>query len=212
MSEGVDETEALADLEGMVQRKVVEGFESADEIVDGVCEAADDEYPRLQARPIVTRLVAAALAAARESERSWPAVTDCDRLDRAFARLESGRILARQHFTCCQTCGHSEMADELATARQRGPVIGYTFFHVQDTESAAEGGGLYLAYGSAGQGEDEAPDAGLAVARQVVEALRAEGLTPEWNGQQSQRIFLPMTWQKRRSLLAGKPWWQFWGS
>jgi len=37
-----------------------------------------------------------------DAQREWPSVTDCDRLDRAFADLNGRGIVARQNFACCK--------------------------------------------------------------------------------------------------------------
>lgn len=51
--------------------------------------------------------------------------------------------MARQNFTCCQTCGLAEIDDEIEVVRAEGrPVRGYAFFHQQDTAGAVEGGSL----------------------------------------------------------------------
>jgi hypothetical protein len=123
-------------------------------------------------------------------------VTDCDRLDAAFSSLERQGIVARQNWTCCQTCGHAEIADAMEEARQSGEVRGYTFFHQQDTDSAVEGYGLWLAYGSTE--DDDA--ATVAIGHSVCNALRDAGLSPTWEGVGSKRIALPMNWQRRLAV------------
>ena len=66
--------------------------------------------------------------------------------------LEAAGIVARQNFTCCKTCGFYEINGEMEAARAQGRVVrGYVFFHMQDTERAAKGGDLALAYGPADQ-------------------------------------------------------------
>jgi len=184
-----------------IRLRAREGFEGDDTIVEAVAEYLVDEantVEELSAR--VGRLAPPILRAQAEEERTWPIPTDCDRLDRAFAALEAKGIVARQHFTCCQTCGHAEIGDEFQACPV--PVRGYTFFHVQDTESAAQGHGLYLAYGAVlpeGTPEDAYPARAVAVGHEVVAALRAEGLSPAWSGDRDRRIELPLTWRRRRA-------------
>ncbi|MDH3402385.1 MAG: hypothetical protein OES32_04100 [Acidobacteriota bacterium] len=209
------EGEALADLKSLIERKVAEGFDSPGQIEADVHDVAADEYPDLKADTQIKLGLAEALKTALEAERTWPAVTDCDRLDRAFALLEARGVVARQNFACCQTCGHAEIGEEIEAARKIAPVIGYVFFHMQDTESAADGGGLYLAYGPVGDTSE------VQVGKQIQGALREVGLHPQWNGEATQRIHVPMSWQKRRGVpaapigtsqtpRASNPWWQFW--
>jgi hypothetical protein len=72
-------------------------------------------------------------------------------------------------------------------------VRGYTFFHMQDTDSATVGYGLFLNYGAVEEGERPA----LAVAHEVVDALQRHGLKAEWDGNWSKRIRLPLDWKRR---------------
>ena len=96
--------------------------------------------------------------------------------------------MGRMDFTCCQTCGHAEIDDELGPAREER---GYTFFHQQDTERIADGQ-LYLAYGAFGPEVTEE-----AIAGAVVERLRAEGLAVTWNGETTSRIEVAIgDWRK----------------
>jgi hypothetical protein len=143
------------------------------------------------ARVVGERAVTAHLA----EQAGWPATTDNDRLDAAFAELDRAGILARQHFSCCGTCGAHEIHDELDQAEKAGqPVRGFTFFHVQDTEHAVAGEALYLSYGAA----DRDREASVAVGHEVVAVLARHGLTPAWNGKLAHRIALPLIWRRRR--------------
>ena len=120
----------------------------------------------------------------------------CDCLDQAFAALERSGVVARQNFACCQTCGHAEIGDEIAEAQEKADVVGYTFYHMQDTERAAEGGGLYLSYGALEQTESALQKVG----RSIVEALRKEGLKAEWDGDPKKRIEIrDLLWRRRLS-------------
>ena len=82
--------------------------------------------------------------------------------------------------------------------RDVGNVVrGYLFSHCQDSEAAVRGQGIYLDYGSAGDEEDEA--SALAIAREVVGVLSSHGLTAEWDGRWTSRIFMQLDWKKRRT-------------
>lgn len=180
--------------EGAVQR-VAAGFESQDEIVEGLVETFGDEADPDEIRPIARRVTAEALAAHLVAQQTWPVPTDNDRLDRAFAALEAGGIVARQNFTCCQSCGHGEIGDEIGDR----PARGYTFFHMQDTEAAVDGHGIFLAYGAASPDGDA-----VAIGRAIVAALEREGLKPDWDGSLERRIYVRMDWKKRRSVAGGR--------
>ncbi|MBL9088891.1 MAG: hypothetical protein JNM10_17260 [Planctomycetia bacterium] len=73
---------------------------------------------------------------------------------------------------------------------------GYAYFHQQDTDAAAEGDGLWLAYGRVEDDGGLAPDA--AVGDEVAAALRAQGLAVDWDGRVETRLHVPMTWRRRR--------------
>lgn len=188
------------ELRDYIVQCVREGFDPPDEIPQRVLDYyeldADDEA--LAAR--VEKLVASALQRHYTAQKSWPEVTDCDRLDRAFWLLEKDGIVARQNFTCCQTCGHYEIEDEVAGAAKRRKVRGYTFFHTQDTERAAAGEGLFLAYGSTAGSEAATID----VARHIVAAIERAGLKADWDGSTATRIFVKLKWKKRRIVPAMK--------
>ena len=80
------------------------------------------------------------------------------------------------------------------TAKKGIDVHGYTFFHMQDTESVVEGAGLHLAYGAVEEGVEPM----LAVANYIVAILQRHGLSTEWNGTVKKRIFVRMDWKRRR--------------
>jgi hypothetical protein len=53
--------------------------------------------------PIAQRLTREAVEAHLDAQERWPAVTDCDLLDRAFGELDRAGVVSRQNFTCCST-------------------------------------------------------------------------------------------------------------
>jgi hypothetical protein len=143
----------------------------------------------------VRPLAEAAWAAAEADTETWPDVTDCDRLDTAFAALDRAGIRARQHFACCNTCGHHEMTDDIQFARELrdAQIDGYVFYHRQDSEAAVTDGVLHLRYATLG--DDDAACA--AIGRRVEAALRAAGLAPTWEGDTARTIQLrAFRWQR----------------
>lgn len=181
--------DAVENVTAYVTDAIWGGYEPVDSIREIAFERAEEDGFTGDAEAFVDRLITEQLAAKQAAERDWPAVTDCDRLDAAFAALEADGVVARQNFTCCQTCGHAEMQN----AGRSREVLGYTFFHQQDTESAVAGDGLYLAYG-ARDGRDAALEP---IGHRVCAALREAGLAPEWDGTAASRIRLPLRWQRR---------------
>lgn len=188
----------VAALRDLVRRDVAGGFFDDDAILTNANDVFEEELPRPLLRVEASAALRAALAEHRAAERDWSDMTDCDRLDAAFDALETEGIVARQNFTCCGTCGASEIWDEIETAQAEGLAVeGYAFFHMQDTEAAVEGHGLYLNYGACEQGEPAA----VAIGHRIVEQLEAHGLTTQWDGQLEQRIAVPLEWKKRRGAV-----------
>jgi hypothetical protein len=185
----------LKEMRDSIRREVAAGFDDPDDIIEGVVERFSDQADEEELRPQAERLIRQAVRAHLRAQATWPKTTDCDRLDAAFADLEASGVVARQNFTCCQNCGHGEIGGEIAEVRDAGrEVHGYTFYHMQDTEAAVDGRGLYLAYGALDAGDK----ALVAVGQEIVKALRRHKLKPRWNGRGSERIFVPLAWKRRR--------------
>jgi hypothetical protein len=189
--------DAFDELHEFVRVQVAAGYTSPDTIVDDAVEAFLDETFDPGGLRVAARAIAdQALAAHQAEQASWPSPTDCDRIDAAFAELAGAGILACQHFSCCGTCGASEIQEAMELAEKDGRECrGYTFFHMQDTEHAVAGDGLYLSYGA--RRPDEA--AAVAIGHEIVAVLRQHGLTPAWNGRNAHRIALPLIWRRRRA-------------
>jgi uncharacterized protein DUF6891 len=188
--------EDFDDLHEFIRTHVAAGYATDDEIVADAVDVFAENGASPVAVLTAARAIADQAAAGHADEQTgWASVTDCDRLDAAFAELEALGILARQHFSCCGACGATEITGELDDAARAGrPARGFTFFHVQDTEHAVAGELLYLSFGAASRDHG----ASLAIAQEVVAALGRQGLSPAWNGKIAHRIGLPLTWQRRR--------------
>jgi hypothetical protein len=189
--------EDFDDLHDFIKVQVAAGYASADEIVDEAVEVfVDSSLDPLALRTAAEVITDQALAGHLAEQVGWPETTDCDRLDAAFATLDTLGIVARQHFSCCGTCGAQEIHDAIEQAEKAGLAArGFTFFHIQDTEHAVSGESLYLSYGSA----DSDKTTAVSIGHQVVEILQQHGLAPLWNGKHAHRIALPLTWQRRRA-------------
>ncbi|MER7753479.1 hypothetical protein [Kitasatospora sp. NPDC097643] len=194
MTEETDLTpEVLRDAQERARELIRCGFREPDEIVDDLVEELDD--PALteeRAELIVTPLWEERLA----EQASWPETTDVDRLVEAFDALEGQGIVAAMDFTCCATCGYSEIGGE-AEEDSRG----FVFFHQQDTETAAAGRGLYLRYGgfaTKGEPTEESVRRTAEIGREVVAALESVGLPVTWDGSPETAIQVtPLEWLNR---------------
>jgi hypothetical protein len=128
-------------------------------------------------------------------QADWPPITDCDRLDCAFALLQERGIVARQDYSCCWNCGLGEICLEVQAMQQHGETVrGYTFYDMQNTQGAVRGSPLYLYYGSVEEGEATA----LVIGREIVEELTHFGLATRWNGNWEDLITVELDWKRRR--------------
>lgn len=187
--------EGLQELQHYIQQDVAAGFRREDEIATNAIEILADDYDADALTPHAVRLTAELIAAHKRDQASWPKITDCDRLDTAFAALERAGVVCRQDFSCCGTCGAGEIHDEMDKVAKKGNrVRGYAFYHMQDTEAAIEGHGLYLNYGAVREGEAAA----IAIGHEIAASLRQHGLQVDWDGTLAKRIGLKLDWKRRR--------------
>ncbi|MEV0095327.1 hypothetical protein [Streptomyces sp. NPDC050738] len=124
-----------------------------------------------------------------EEQAGWEGETDPERVEAVFAALEEDGITGRAHFTCCRSCGLSEI-----WGAGREDARGFVFFHSQGAGHAAAGHGLTLMYG----GFDGSAETTAAVGREVAAALAGADLPVEWNGSPDESITVaPLDWRKR---------------
>jgi hypothetical protein len=166
------------------------GLEMASEMLEDQLSEAWGDVDAEKMR----RSLAEAFREKADAEARWPAETDCDRLDRAFAQLEKLGICAVQNAGYTQSDGHAEVAhalEELGRKRFHG----YCFFHGQDLERAISGSGLLLAFGDLGAD----PAKTVQVGQKIVSVLAAEGFTTTWDGKDTSRIDVRIDWKRRMS-------------
>lgn len=123
-----------------------------------------------------------------EEEKSWLGTTDCDKLSNAFNELTENGIIAKENFTCCNSCGSYEIAQHAIKGD-----VGYVFYHQQDTERAVEGEGVYLSYGHIGVAKKSLSE----ITEQIVQTIEKHGLKVEWNGSVNTRMLVNLDWKKR---------------
>ncbi|MGW2571947.1 DUF6891 domain-containing protein [Streptomyces sp. NPDC001537] len=177
------------ELEKRVREVLVGGYASRAELAEIAEEylVSEDRRPvsREQSEALADRLWLERVA----EQAAWQGETDPERLTRAFTALQAAGITARENFTCCRSCGQSEIGGEA------GPdARGFVYFHTQCTDSAAAGHGLRLLYG----GFDGSSETTAAIGREVVTALEATGLRTEWDGDPGRAITVtPLDWRRR---------------
>jgi hypothetical protein len=166
------------------------GFYSPEEVDEFIGDVLEDDADEAMLRAAVGPEFRKKAAA----EASWPARTDCDRLDDAFEQLNAAGIIALHNAGVTMSDGFEDVGEAL---RQRGRagVRGYCFYHAQDVERAVDGGGLTLAFGDL-----DAVDAQKAqIGREIQTVLERAGFAVQWNGNPNTRLILPrFDWKRRR--------------
>lgn len=172
-----------------------EGFDSDEDLIERCIDYFVGDPCEAQAKKIVEDEFATIKLGFLKSQTDWPEKTDCDRIDAAFEALTASGIVARHHFTCCNTCGRSEITDEIQAESDRGlRVRGYTFYHWQSTEHAIEDGLLFLNYGAS---PDDSEENAEAIGREIVDTLHRQNLETSWSGSVEQKIAVKMSWMRR---------------
>jgi hypothetical protein len=188
-----DHPDLRAEAEEMIRSCVWAGQYDPDEVRTIVGEEifGDDPDQEAWTRAAVLR----AFAEKRAAERKWPKVTDCDRLDRAFAALEKRGVVTDDEAGFTQSDGFESVSERYADeGGKKSAFVGYCFCTSQDRDAAIEGGGLLLAFGAfAGRGED------VAVGRVVREECERAGFEVDWDENPRRRVFLPKFRWRRRS-------------
>ena len=165
------------------------GFYSPSEVQEMIGDILEDDVDEDEIR----NAVAPEFDEKSKAEATWPQMTDCDRLDKAFADLNDNGIVSLQNAGHTQSDGISDIAEELE-CRDRSKIKGYCFYHGQDLERAVAGNGLWLAFGDL----DDTPEGKQAVGKLILETLAKAGLNADWDGDTKKRISVPkLDWKRR---------------
>ncbi len=170
------------------------GFEDRDRIIEIFL---DERYePGELDETELTTAVDAAITQHHLQKRNWPAITDCDKLAKAFKNLNNLGIIALHNAGYTQSDGYSDVMEVLHDHPDPESVIGYCYYHGQDLERALQGGGLYFAFGPIRPNNEQID--GPKVGALITTELHNAGFTTEWNGTFSQRISVPIfDWKNR---------------
>ena len=174
---------------GLIKVHVWSGFYSEGDVYQMIEDVLDEDADEASLRAAVPP----EFARKRQAEADWPTTTDCDRLDDAFAELNSGGVIALHNAGTTMSDGLSDIGQELHE-RGRAGVKGYCFYHGQDLERAVNGQGLLLAFGDL----DDVAEQKRAVGEEVRTCLGRHGLRVEWDGDPEQRLAIPnLDWKRR---------------
>lgn len=174
-------------------------------------ECPEEELPGW--KQFVSAEIEKLAAAETADQKSWPAVTDCDRLDKAEAALRERGILLWQASPCCDSCTYGEFPDRIEVIEQRHSgfkekLRGYAFFIDQNLpESLADDRqtSVYLGYGwkapeNQEPSQEEYDKQALSIANEVCDALREAELAVDWDGTMKRKIGVKVLWQRRTPL------------
>lgn len=170
-----------------IKRLLRSGFYTLEDAQNTACEIIEFTGPDIQASILAQK----AYSEIHFEQEQWNGPTDCDRLLQALEDLRAQGVVCCENFSCCGTCGSSEIWEFIEISQNLGKnVSGYVFYHQQDTDRAVEGEGLYFNYGAVdGPSEN--------TAHQLMKALQKSGLSPSWNGSSSTRVFVPLNWKRK---------------
>jgi hypothetical protein len=182
-----------ADVRAWVRSYVWRGEYDPDEVVILIQDNLDapDEFEEDWIRGLVRREV----AAKRKAEKTWPKVTDYDRLDRAFEALEARGVIALHVAGYTQSDGLSDVTEVYhENGGKKSNYAGHCFYTEQDQEGAREGSGMHIGFGHL-TGDDAK---GVEVGKLVREELERAGLKVVWDGTIGRRLYLKdFRWQRR---------------
>jgi hypothetical protein len=166
------------------------GFYDAGDVNEMIDDILEEDADEKMLRAAVPEEFARKAAA----EKSWPAETDCDRLDAGFELLNAEGIIALQNAGYTMSDGISDVSEVLYERGEEG-IAGYCFFHGQDFERVLNGEGLNLAFGD----RFDNPADKAAIGKRVQEVLETKGFVIDWNGDPEKRLHIPQFDWKRRS-------------
>jgi hypothetical protein len=159
-------------------------------------EILDDVFSGAIPRRRLRELIKSEVARHRAEQQSWPEVTDCDRLDRGFAALRTGGILAIHNAGVTPSEGIEEMSSQYrAAGGTASGIVGYCFYDRQEMERALKYHKFYVAYGDIA-GDDRR---GIEVGKRIHRELEAAGLRVAWTGSIREKLELTgFHWQRRK--------------
>ena len=144
----------------------------------------------------VSDAIASLISQWQSDQTGWADVTDCDRLDQAFVKLNERGVIAMHNAGMTQSDGHDDFREIYENHPNKNELLGYCYYHGQDLERVVRGGPLFFSFGPCDPKleETEGPKIGQLIAEQLTDA----GLIVEWDGTFDKRMSVPkFHWQRR---------------
>jgi len=167
------------------------GFYDSVEVIENMC---DMFYKEKIDTPWLAGVAMRAYRRREAEQASWPAVTDFDKLVKAFDRLNANGIVALHNAGNTKDEDEDD-ASEIRTALSGTHLRGFCGYDTQDVDGLIDGGkGLYITFGSF----NDSKKACTLIGKEVDAQLRAAGFTTVWDQTCDTRIMIkPIRWQKR---------------
>lgn len=183
-------SEVQEEIDGMVRS----GFYDKSRLIEIFCEEMYE--PGELAEEEVTSEIDHAFSRLAAEMVSWPPITDCDKLDTVFRKLNNRGIVALQNAGNTQSDGYDDCMEIYHEALNKNELHGYCYYHGQDLDRAVRGEGLFFAFGPMNPDEEEAK--GPVIGQIIKEELEHEGFIVDWNGTFNKRIHVTnIVWRKR---------------
>ena len=179
----------LSDEEALAQEielSLRDNVETPEQIVERVVEIFSLKG---KAKSQTATQVAAAHQAFLQQQAQWPAITDYDRLLKAFDVLFDQGIIALPAAGFYSDEAYDEVMYFAKSHWGQYDYQGYCYFTLQSMRHASKGEGLDLSFGSLDSQLEET--LGVEIGQVIVKALHEQGFNPSWEGTFNQRVMLP---------------------
>lgn len=192
----------LKELGDRAKLEVKAGFASQREILALLSEVMKYDYELKgdelrEGKKKLKEMIAKLLEQHQKDQVKFPELTDCDKLELAFADLEQQGILTAQNAGYTQSDGFEDINERYyrLSKKEQKAYVGFVFFHGQDLERVLEGGPLLFAFGS-GKGDKRLD---VKAGKLIQKVLESQGFKVKWNGKSDTRLEISkFKWQKRR--------------
>ena len=193
----------LSDEEALAQEielSLRDNVETPEQIVERVVEVFSLKG---KAKTQTATQVVAAHQAFLQQQAQWPAITDYDRLLKAFDVLFDQGIIALPAAGFYSDEAYDEVMYFAKNYWGQYDYQGYSYFTLQSMRHASKGEGLDLSFGPLDSQLEEI--LGVEIGQTIVKALREQGFNPSWDGTFNQRVMLPkFDWRQHIDFMAYK--------
>lgn len=185
----------LFDIFERIEAKILIGFEDPNGFVEEVVEKVNaerwpDETPVTWIRKTARDLHRKRL----ELSKTWSHPTDVDRLAAAFDGLVEKGIAALHNVSPDDFDSVDEIISELKILSSTpGAIRGVCFYEEEDVMRLIhqQGGPLFITFRSTQHNVDHDQ---LTTGKKIIEALKEQGFSPEWDERAESRIVIPAFW------------------